>query len=215
MNIKKVVSLCAAMVSLSLFAEAKFATVDLMVLVRNHPSYERDKTLLSSTDKDYQKKLELIKSDGDKLQEEGKKLAEQLRNPMLAAKAKTEVEGQLMDLQKKLMGIEQRYRSEAMRCRQDLQDLEGRLLKTTTDDLHKRISKYAEANGYDFILDANAAPYSKPSFDVTGEILKAMGVDPKTAKGKDEGKRACRDRGKQVGGNRKQIFRSLSPCRTF
>ena len=42
--------------------------------------------------------------------------------------------------------------------------------------------------GYDFILDSNAAPYSKKSFEVTGDLLKAMGVDPASAKGRDEGK---------------------------
>ena len=169
-------------------AEMKVGTVDLMLLVKNHPNYESNKTLLTTTDKDYQKKLETIKSEGDKLQEEGRGLAEQMRNPMLTAKAKTEVEGKLMGIQKKLMEIEQRYRSEAMRCRQDLQDLEGRLLKTTTDDLRKRINKFAEEKGYDFIFDTNAAPYSKPAFSVTDELLKAMGVDPKNAKGRDESK---------------------------
>ena len=170
------------------FAEMKVGTVDLMLLVRNHPNYESNKTLLTSTDKDYQKKVEAIKAEGDKLQEEGKKIAEQLRNPMLTAKAKTDVENQVMDIQKKLMAIEQRYRSEAMRCQQDLRDLEGRLLKTTTDDLRKRITKFAEAQGYDFILDVNAAPYSKAKFNVTDALLKEMGVDPANAKGKDEGK---------------------------
>ena len=171
-------------------AEMKLGTVDLMMLVRNHPNYDSNKTLLKSTDKDYQKKLEVIKSEGDKLQDEGKKLMEQMRNPMLTAKAKSDVEKQLTDLQQKLIGIEQRYRSEAMRCRQDLQDLEGRLLRTTTDDLRKRISKYASAKGYDLILDANAAAYAAASFDVTDAMLKDLGVDPKDAKGReqDEGK---------------------------
>ena len=177
-----------AMTALSVSAETKFGTVDLMLLVKNHPNYDSNKTLLSSTDKDYQKRLDAIKADGEKMQEEGKKLAEQLRNPMLTAKAKTDIENQLMDIQKKLMAIEQRYRSEAMRSRQELQDLESRLLKTTTDDLRKRIAKFAEANGYDFVLDVNAAPYSKAGFDVTDALLKELGVDPKEAKGRDESK---------------------------
>ena len=185
---KKLVFALALATAFGASAELKIGTVDLMLLVRNHPNYESNKTLLTSTDKDYQKKVEAIKAEGDKLQDEGKKIADQLRNPMLTAKAKTDVENQLMDIQKKLMGIEQRYRSEAMRCRQDLQDLEGRLLKTTSDDLRKRITKFAEAQGYDFILDANAAPYSKASFSVTDALLKEMGVDPTNAKGKDEGK---------------------------
>lgn len=178
--------LCATAMGAS--AEMKFGSVDLLLLVRNHPNYDSNKDLLTSTDKDYQKKLDAIKQEGESLQDEGKKLAEQLRNPMLAAKAKTDIEKQLMSIQQKLMGIEQRYRAEAVRCRQDLQDLEGRLLKTTTDDLRKRLAKYAEEKGYDFIFDKTAAPYSKPVYSVTDDMLRNLGVDPKSAKGRDEGK---------------------------
>ena len=185
---KKFVFSVALVAAMAVSAEMKVGTVDLMLLVRNHPNYDSNKALLTSTDKDYQKKLELIKADGEKLQEEGKKLAEQVRNPMLTAKAKGDIENQLMGIQKKLLGIEQHYRSEAMRCRQDLQDLEGRLLKTTTDDLRKRIAKFAEEKGYDMIFDSSATPFAKKSFDVTSDLLKAMGVDPATVKGKDEGK---------------------------
>jgi len=185
---KKLIFALALTTAVAASAEMKFGTVDLLKLVRNHPNYESNKTLLTSTDKDYQKRLESIKAEGDKLQEEGKKIAEQMRNPMLTAKAKSEAESQVMDIQKKLMGIEQRYRSEAVRCRQDLQDLEGRLLKNTTDDLRKRIAKFAEKNGYAFVFDTNAAPYAQKGFDVTDAMLSEMGVDPKNVKDRDEGK---------------------------
>ena len=185
---KKLVFAMAMAAAVAASAEMKIGTVDLMLLVRNHPNYDSNKALLTSTDKDYQKKIEGIKAEGDKLQEEGKKLMDQMRNPMLTAKAKSDVEKQLGDIQQKLMGIEQRYRSEAMRCRQDLQDLENRLLKTTTDDLRKRIAKYAEANGYDLILDLNATACSKPSLNITDGMLKELGVEPGDAKGRDEGK---------------------------
>ena len=185
---KKLIFAMAVAMAMAASAEMKFGTVDMLLLVRNHPNYDSNKALLTSTDKDYQKKLEGVKAEGDKLQEEGKKLMEQMRNPMLTAKAKADIEKQLGDIQQKLMGIEQRYRSEAMRCRQDLQDLEARLLRTTTDDLKKRIAKYAAANGYDLILDSNAAAYATSTLDVTDAMLKNLGVDPKEAKGRDEGK---------------------------
>ena len=188
MNFKTIVTVLVAAIAFSLSAEMKFGTVDLMLLVKNHPNYDSNKTLLSTTRKDYQKKLEGIKSEGDKLQEEGKKLMEQMHNPMLTAKAKADIEKQFGDIQQKLMGLDQRLRSESMRCSQDLQDLEGRLLKTTTDDLKKRIAKYAAANGYDLILDSNAAAYATKTLDVTDAMLKDLGVDPKEAKGRDEGK---------------------------
>ena len=187
---KRLMFAVLAMVAATSWAEVKIGTVEMMKLVRNHPNYDSNKALLESTDKDYQKKLDAIKADGEKLQGEGKKLVEQLRNPMLAAKAKADLEKQVGEIQQKLMAIEQRYRSEMSRCRQDLQDLEGRLLKTTTDDLRKRISKFANEKGYDFVLDSNAIPFAKPDYNVTDAILKAMGVDPATARGneKNEGK---------------------------
>lgn len=185
---RKLVFAMAMAAAMAASAEMKIGTVNLMLLVRNHPNYDSNKALLTSTDKDYQKKIEGVKAEGDKLQEEGKKLMDQMHNPMLTAKAKADIEKQLGDIQQKLIGIEQRYRSEALRCRQDLQDLESRLLKTTTDDLRKRIAKYAEANGYDLILDLNAAAYSKPSLDITDGMLKELGVEPGDAKGRDEGK---------------------------
>ena len=185
---KKLIFAMAVAMAMAVSAEMKLGTVDMLLLVKNHPNYDSNKTLLTSTDKDYQKKLEKIKSEGDSLQDEGKKLMDQMRNPMLTAKAKADIEKQLGDIQQKLIGIEQRYRSEAMRSRQDLQDLEARLLRATTDDLKKRIAKYAAANGYDLIFDSNAAAYATSTLDVTDEMLKNLGVDPKEAKGRDEGK---------------------------
>ena len=169
-------------------AETKIGVVDMVLLVKNHPNYEPNKELLSSTDKDYQKKLEVLKAEGEKLQSEGKQLAEQLRSPMLADKAKGDIEKKLMDLQQKLISAEQRYRGEAMRFRQDLQDLEGRLLSATTTDLRRRIAKFADDKDFAIILDKQAVPFVEKSMDVTDDVLEAMGVNPKDAKGRDEGK---------------------------
>lgn len=183
---KKLVFAVMAAAAMAASAETKIGTVDMLLLVRNHPNYDTNKTLLMSTEKDYQKKLEGIRSEGDALQEEGKKLMDQLNSPMLNDKAKNEAKAKFQDLQKKLMSIDQQYRSEAMRSRQQLQDLEAKLLKTTTDDLRKRIGKYAEEKGLDLVLDANAAPFAKKTLDVTDDMLKAMGVDLKDVKGRDD-----------------------------
>lgn len=188
MSKKSLILGLAAMAALPLMAEMKIGSVNFMTLVRNHPDYDRNKTLLTSTDKDYQKKLEGIKEEGEKLQEEGKKLLDQVRNPMLADKAKSDIEKQLTQIQQQLDGISLRYRNEGMRFRQELQELEGRLLKATTEDLRTKISKYAEDNEYDMILDSTITTYIKPEYDVTNEILKAMGVNPEEAKSVDEGK---------------------------
>ena len=169
-------------------AGIKLGTVDMMKLVKNHPSYETNRTLLTSTEKDYKKKLDALKAEVEEVQEEGKRLAEQLRNPMLAAKAKADIEKKIVDVQNKFISGQQKLRSEAMRSQQDLSDLEARLLKAQTADIRKRVGEYAAGNGYDLIVDSQAALFQKKGFDVTDEVLKAMGVDPAKAKASDESK---------------------------
>lgn len=170
-------------------AELKMATVDVLVLVRNHPDYDRNEKFMESKSQDLEKKGDQIKAEGEALQTEGRKLVEQMRNPMLNDKAKAEIEKKIQTIQQKLMEIEQRYRTEMMRGNQDLQDDRQRMMKAISDDLKSRLAAYAESKGLDLILDTNIVAYSKDSFEVTNDILKDMGVDPAKAKGKnDEGK---------------------------
>jgi len=180
-------------------AEMKVGTVDMLKLVRNHSSYEPNKALLTETQKDYEKKIDRMKAELDEIQEEFKKKSDQLHQPMLSESAKSKIEKELMDIQNRGLASQQRVRNEAMRSQQDLQDLEARLLKATSADLRKKISAYAEANGYHLVLDGSAAPYAKAELDVTSGILQSMGVDPAKAvdpKEEDKGKTKKADEGK-------------------
>ena len=174
---KKLILLTALAVAATAFADLKIGTVDMMMLVRHHSSYEPNKKLLAETEKDYTKKIDGMKAELDAIQEEGKTLTDQLRNPLLSQGAKTKLEKDLLDVQNKYIAAQQRIRAEMMRSQQDLQDLEARLVKTTTDDLHEKIEAFAEKNGYDLVLEVTAAPFAKKDLDVTPAILKAMGVD--------------------------------------
>lgn len=178
---KKLILMAAVAAATAAFADLKIGTVDMMALVRNHSSYEPNKKLLTETEKDYTKKLDAIKAEVDEIQEEGKNLADQLRNPLLAQAQQKKLEKELVDIQAKYVAGQQRLRAEMMRSQQDLQDLEGRLLKATTEDLHEKIDAFAEAEGYDLIIDVTATPFAKKSFDVTPAILRSMGVDPDKA----------------------------------
>lgn len=169
-------------------ADIKLGVIDMMKLVRNHPSYDTNRTLLISTEKDYKKKLDALKSEAEEIQEEGKRLAEQLRNPMLADKAKADIEKKIVDVQNRFIAAQQKLRGEAMRSQQDIADLEARLLKAQTSDIRKRVGEFAKDKGYDMIFDSQTAVFRKDVYDVTGEILKAMGVDPSKAKEVNESK---------------------------
>ena len=183
---KKLTMMAVVLAALGAFAELKVGTVDMMKLVRNHPSYETNKALLTSTEKDYQKRIDYLKGELDAIQEEGKKLADDYRNPMLAQPAKTKIENELTEVQRRFIEQQQKLRAEALKNQQDLSELEGRLLKTQADDLKKRIAVFAEKNGYDFVFDSTVAVFGKAEYDVTAQVLKEMGVDPQKAAEKDE-----------------------------
>lgn len=186
---KRTLAVLAAVAATAAFGEMKVGTVDMMVLVHGHPRYESNKKLLLDTEKDYQRKLEQQKSELEKLQADGQKLSEQARNPMLAAAAKERLEKDLLDIQNKFLAGQQQLRAEALRVQQDLRDLEGRLLKSVTEDLRASIGAFARENGYDFVADASAIPFFKPELDVTDGVLKSMGVDPTKARAvENEGK---------------------------
>ena len=183
---KKLLMTALAVAATGAFAELKVGTVDMMKLVRNHPSYETNKQFLMNTEKDGQKRIDRMKAELDAIQEEGKRLADDYRNPMLAQAAKTKLENDLTEVQRRFVEQQQKLRSEAMKLQQDLSENEARLLKTQADDLKKRIAVFAEKNGYDFVFDSTVAVFGKPSYDVTDEVLKTMNVDPAKAAEKEE-----------------------------
>lgn len=178
---KLLIALCVASVSVAALA-IKVATVDMIILVKNHPAYDTNKTLLLNTEKDLRKKLEDMNKELAAIQEEGKKHAETLRNPMSSKKAKDDAEMALREIENRYMQQQQKVRAEMMRSQQELAQLEAGLLKAQSDDLKKRISKFADKNEYDLVIDSSAALYSKDSFNVTDAVLKEMGVDPAKAK---------------------------------
>ena len=178
---KLLIALCVASVSVAALA-IKVATVDMVILVKNHPAYDTNKTLLLNTEKDLRKKLEDMNKELTAIQEEGKKHAETLRNPMSSKKAKDDAEMALREIENRYMQQQNKVRAEMMRSQQELAQLEAGLLKAQSDDLKKRISKFADKNDYDLVIDSSAALYSKSSFNVTDAVLKEMGVDPAKAK---------------------------------
>jgi len=188
---KKLTMMVAAMAAaLTAVAEMKVGTVNMVDLVRLHPDHDKNRTLVKTTDTDYKAKLDAKQDELKEIADEGKKAQSDLQNPMLSTQARA-------DAQKKLEGIQQRFLSEQQDLRQmatrfqtDLSELESRLIKLETDDIREKISAYAKAHGYDFIADGSMLAFSKESYDVTDEILKAMGVDPAKRKEKkaDAGK---------------------------
>ena len=168
---------CAAL-SLSALADLKIGTVNMVDLVKLHPSYETNKALLKSTDKDYKAKLDKRQDEIKAIADEGKKAQEDLSNPMLSASAKASAQKKLEGVQRRYIAARQDMEAEVRRYQSELSDLEARLMKLQTDELREKISAYAKEKGYDMIIDSTMLAFSKESLEVTDDILRAMNIDP-------------------------------------
>ena len=176
---KKLLMTLSLAATLAAAADMKIGTVNMMQLVRLHPSHETNRNLVKSTDKDYKAKLDSRQEAIKAIADEGKKAQEDLSNPMLSATAKAEAQKKIEDVQQRFIAAQQDLRSAAQHYQNELSDLESRLLKLETEDIRAKITKFAKDNDYDMILDVTTIGYAKDSFDVTDDILKALGVDPK------------------------------------
>ena len=183
---KKLAIALACATCLSASAEMKIGTVNMVDLVKLHPSYETNKSLLKSTDKDYKEKLDKLQEEIKAIADECKKAQSDLQNPMLSTQARAAAQKKLEGIQKRFLDGQQEMRQMATRFQNDLGELESRLIKLETDDIRAKINAYAKAHGYDFIADGTMLALAKESYDVTDEILKSMNVDPAKRKEKKE-----------------------------
>ena len=184
---KKIVVLAATVAALTVAAEMKVGTVNMVDLVRLHPQHESNRALVKTTDKDYKAKLDAKQDELKEIADEGKKAQGDLQNPMLSAQARAAAQKKLEGIQQRFLAGQQEMRQLATRFQGDLSELESRLIKLETDEIREKISAFAKKNGYDFIADSTMLAFAKESYDVTDDILKAMGVDP--AKRKEKAKK--------------------------
>ena len=185
---KKLAIALACVTGLAALADMKIATVNMVDLVKLHPSYETNKALLKSTDKDYKAKLDKRQDEIKAIADEGKKAQEDLSNPMLSASAKASAQKKLEGVQRRYIAARQDMETEVRRYQSELSDLESRLMKLQTEEIRAKITAYAKEKGYDMIIDSTMLAFSKESLDVTDDILRAMNIDPAKRKELKEAK---------------------------
>ncbi|MBP5510582.1 MAG: OmpH family outer membrane protein [Kiritimatiellae bacterium] len=154
-------------------------TVSMVDLVRFHPSRERDRKLMKDTEKEYQSKIDKQRDRFEELRTAYERAVREARNPALAEKARQEAEAAALKQRDALAEADRELREVIRKYQDELQNLDTRLLRQVTREIRDKIGKYAKAKGYTTVLDSTTIPYADPSLDVTDDILRALGVDPK------------------------------------
>jgi Skp family chaperone for outer membrane proteins len=165
-----------------MLAQEKTAVVNMVDLVRFHPSRERDRKLMQDTEKEFQAKLDKQRDRFEELRDEYEKAVKEARNPALNEKARAEAEDKAVKHRDVLAEADRDLRQEMQKLQRDLGDLDARLLRQVTGDIRDILTKYAQETKTSIILDGTTMAYFDPKLDVTDEVLKRMGVDPKLRK---------------------------------
>jgi len=160
-------------------AQDKIAVVNMVDLVRFHPSRERDRKLMQDTEKDFQSRLDKQRDRFEELRNEYEKAVKEARSPALNDKAKNEAEEKAMRHRDVLAEADRDLRQEMQKLQRELSELDTRLLRQVTGDIREILTKFAQEKKYNMVLDSTTMAYHDPALDVTDEILKRMGVDPK------------------------------------
>jgi Skp family chaperone for outer membrane proteins len=176
------VFIAAVLAAAMVMAQEKTAVVNMVDLVRFHPSRERDRKLLQDTEKEFQTKLDKQRDRFEQLRADWEKAVKEARNPALNDKARVEAEDKAMKHRDVLSEADKDLRSEMQKLQNNFSDLNDRLLRQVTGDIREVITKYAQESKYAMVLDGATLAYFDPKLEVTDEVLKRMGVDPKVRK---------------------------------
>ena len=163
-------------------AELKIATVDLDKVFNAHPKTQAAEAELKQSEQAVEAEMEKMVAEGRGLEEEVAKLREAARNPMLTedarAQKRAEAEEKLTDFQEFQLRARRMQETKVKQLREKLMASRQGIV----DELSKDVVAFAQAEGYDLILDRsgmtmNMIPlvsYANPSLDVTEKLIERM-----------------------------------------
>lgn len=166
----------------SVASAQKYAVVEMEDLVRLHPNTSADKKLLESMVKDFEAERDKLRARVKELGESFEKAAKEYDNPALSDKAKQKAREDATRRREVAIEADRDLQETVRRRQQELSDQEMRMLKRTTDALREEVTAFAKEKSYQAIFAGNVMPFYSKELDVTDDVLKRLGVDPKLRK---------------------------------
>lgn len=161
---------CSFLLTASSANAQRYAIIDTKYVLGKIPEYKEANTRLEEMAEAWQKEIDLMQSDLDKMyrQLDGERA---LLTPELLKKREDEIfnkEKAVRDLQRKRFGYEGDY----FRKKQEL-------VKPIQDRVYNAVQKMATDRMYDFILDKSegiTVIFADPKLDRSDDVLKILGV---------------------------------------
>ncbi len=163
-----ILTLCACAAS-ALFAQ-KIAIVDVDALLRDHPNTESDKKTVEMTLDEYSKERDVLRAGLEKKDAIVGQKYRDAQNPIFGADKKEQLKAEAVKLQRELQAEVAAAEQKMAQRTKDLQDLEARLIRRSTEDIQAKVSEYAKAKQIDVVLLKAATVYVADATDITKEV---------------------------------------------
>jgi len=148
----------------------KFGYVDTEYILKNIPTFDAAQKKLDEYSKNWQKEIEDVYADIDKMYKEY-----QAEKVLLTDDLRIKRENAIIEREKEAKALQQKYfgqNGELFKKRQEL-------IKPIQDDVYNAIKEVAAEASLDFIFDSGSSSvnilFANPRFDRSNDILKKLG----------------------------------------
>ena len=167
--LKKLIILFIAIAPIALVAqESKIAYINSQEIFGMMPELSEVETQLNTKQEQVKKNATALEAEYNNKMEEFKKSEDEV------------TEALLMDRQKQIQQIEERYQTFMQNSQKEVQDLQQKLLAPIQDKLQKAIKAVGEEKGYTYILDiaSGSVAYQSPTAVDAGPLVKTkLGIN--------------------------------------
>jgi outer membrane protein len=147
----------------------KFAFVDTEYILNNIPSYKAAQDKINKFSDQWEKEVEAIYADVDKMYKDY-----QSEKVLLSEDMKKKREDDIMNKEKEAKDLQKKYfgpQGELFKKRQDL-------VKPIQDEVYKAVKELSVEGGFSVVFDSSVGAnilYSDPKYDKSDEVLKKLG----------------------------------------
>lgn len=141
---------------------AKIGIVDLQKIMQTSTQM---KTIQQKLEKDFKPRRdkliameETLKQDMEKFKRDGTIMSD----------------SQKKDLEKKILASQQTFEREGQQYQQELSTAHNEAMEELYGKIRKAITKIAETDKYDIVLQKDAAPFSSDKLDITDSVMKQI-----------------------------------------
>lgn len=165
-------------------APGKTGIVNMAELIRLDSDYPRDVKAVSEKRAEFEEELTAMQSELETLGESLRKQAESLQtpNPMLNPAVREDARKKFEADNKRFATRRQQFLMKTQEAEKVLAELRSMLAARAAEKVRENLSKFAAANGYAILLDADTVAWARDGADLTEEVLKFAGIDPVAAR---------------------------------